>query len=127
MKSRGARIVLILCILAGISAAALIFHVLSGNRDHIIPSLRFVFDEEQDIVWLRGRIWDLKGSDGVPKYTDVEVQTVFDPDTRRGLGPLSRIFQVRLYSGDLDRFSNDIRNALESEVPPKHIQISRER
>jgi hypothetical protein len=127
LTSRRVLVVLILCILGCISAAVLVRQLMNRNGLHPIASLRLDFKDEQGVDWLRGRIMDLKGSDGLPKYPDVEVQTTTDSTNNpRLLGSRSRMFMVRLYPDDLDRlarFSSDIKKLLESESPPKPVQV----
>ncbi len=66
LKSRRVLVVLILCILGCISAAVLVRQLMNRNGLHPITSLRLEFQDEQGVDWLRGRIMDLKGSDGLP-------------------------------------------------------------
>jgi len=127
LKSRRVLVVAILSALGCLSVAVLERQLMNRNGLHPIVSLRLDFQDEQGVDWLRGRMMDLKGSDGLPKYQDVEVQTITDSTNARSLvRSRSRMFMVRLYPDDpnrLARFSSDIKKLFESDSPPKTIQV----
>jgi len=127
VKSRRVLVAATLSLLACVSAVVLVRQLTNRSEVHRIVSLHLVFQDEQDVGWLRERIMAIKGSNGVRTYQDVEVQSLAE-DGGPVLGARSRRFQVRLYSDldRLDRFSTDIRNLLESEPTPKTVRIIRQ-
>ncbi len=73
--------------------------------------LAFAMTKEQSINDVRKTLQTVKGADGLPKYPDVEVQTVAEPGAEKftgGMGGISRTFQLRTSFPDINVLKDDV-------------------
>ncbi len=81
--------------------------------------LSFRMTKELPIEEVRGRIKGVKGADGLPKYPDVDVQTVSDPEKGMQVGSAgsrSNTFQLRTRVQDYQALKNDIQEVLKDSL-----------
>jgi SecD/SecF fusion protein len=96
--------------------------------------LAFQMTREMSIEDVRTRIRGVKGADGLPKYPDVDVQTMIDPEKGMKLGAgggQSNTFQLRTRAQDYQALKNDIQDVFKdtlthepySEMTAKDVEL----
>jgi SecD/SecF fusion protein len=83
-------------------------------------NVAFAMNKPQSIDAVRGAIHALKNPDGTQKYADAEIQTVAEPEATRAsgniVGGMSRTFQMRTSSDDIETIKKDIQDAFKDSL-----------